>query len=317
MSLYKEIGGYFDLEARGDSCRLDGVALNSGRNALIYIVRAYQIKKIGVPHYTCPVIWEALEREGVTIEFYHVDSSLRPQLEHLSVDDYIIVNNYFGVCGKMIEELSQYFSKLIVDDAQSLYANRCAFAHFNSPRKFFGLPDGGFAHCKQTISTQLLHDSSVARCSHLLIRADSDATSGYADFKANDNSLNDAPLLLMSKLTQQMVKSLDYEKAAKIRLTNFQHLHQAFSEINELQIDLHAADIPMVYPLLTRQDGLREHLIANNIYVAQYWPNIESRAASDAELYLQQFLLPLPIDQRYGKIEMNTIIETLWKKLSL
>ena len=55
----KEIGGYFELERGPFKPYHDGVYLNSGRNALRYIVRKLGIHKIHVPYYTCPVVFEA------------------------------------------------------------------------------------------------------------------------------------------------------------------------------------------------------------------------------------------------------------------
>lgn len=68
----------------------------------------------------------------------------------------------------------------------------------------------------------------------------------------------------------------------------------------------------MVYPYYRHQKGLREYLTKNKIYVAKYWPNIGERSGKDnLEADLAEFLLPLPIDQRYGEEEMNYIIETI------
>jgi hypothetical protein len=70
--------------------------------------------------------------------------------------------------------------------------------------------------------------------------------------------------------------------------------------------------VPMVYPYYRHQKGLREYLIKNKIYVAKYWPNVGERSGKDSlEADLTEFLLPLPIDQRYGEEEMNYIIETI------
>ena len=67
----------------------------------------------------------------------------------------------------------------------------------------------------------------------------------------------------------------------------------------------------MVYPYYCHKEGLRQHLIDNKIYVAKYWPNVEEWAGKDSvEADLAEYLIPLPIDQRYGKEEMDYIIDT-------
>lgn len=68
----------------------------------------------------------------------------------------------------------------------------------------------------------------------------------------------------------------------------------------------------MVYPYYCQKEGLRQHLIGNKIYVAKYWPNVEEWAGKDSvEADLAEYLIPLPIDQRYGKEEMDYIIDTI------
>ena len=68
----------------------------------------------------------------------------------------------------------------------------------------------------------------------------------------------------------------------------------------------------MVYPYLTDREGLRDHLIKEKIYVARYWPNVlEWTTADSLEWYLTRQMIPLPIDQRYGKNEMNRIINCI------
>lgn len=53
----KEIGGYLELEQNsGSEFRSNGIALNSARNCLRYLIRARKIKKIWLPKFLCSVI---------------------------------------------------------------------------------------------------------------------------------------------------------------------------------------------------------------------------------------------------------------------
>jgi hypothetical protein len=48
------IGGYFQFEeSSGKMLYEDGVKLNSGRNALVYLLEARNIKKIMMPKFMC------------------------------------------------------------------------------------------------------------------------------------------------------------------------------------------------------------------------------------------------------------------------
>ena len=69
-----EIGNFFELETANLSLEWlnDRILLNSGRNALKYIVKAYNIMEIYVPFYTCRFVWDILKDEGCKVNFYHV-----------------------------------------------------------------------------------------------------------------------------------------------------------------------------------------------------------------------------------------------------
>ena len=76
-----EIGGYFGLELRKNDFFLhsDGILLNSGKNALRYIVESINdISHIWIPYYTCDVIIEPLMKLNVKYEYYHINSLLDP-----------------------------------------------------------------------------------------------------------------------------------------------------------------------------------------------------------------------------------------------
>lgn len=309
----KEIGGYLELECgHNPPYHHEAVLLNSARNALRYIVRAYGIKEMLVPYYTCPVVWKALQAENVQIIYYSLNQNLEIDLPTIPSKRFILVNNYFGVKGRYIDLLAQKYPNLIVDNAQSFYAAKKGLAAFYSPRKFFGLPDGGLAICGKKASEYFEQSTSYDLCSHLLKRHDLGASGAYADFQKNDDGLIDQPIQRMSKLTEALMGNIDYEFARKKRLENFAILHEALANKNELKLDLSSDDVPMAYPFLMSVNGLREKLIQNKVYVARYWPEIEKVCHINSfELYLQSHLLPLPMDQRYNVNDMKRILEVL------
>ena len=54
----KEIGGFIELELKqGKHFHKSAILLNSARSALRYVIRAYNIREIHTPYYTCPVVW--------------------------------------------------------------------------------------------------------------------------------------------------------------------------------------------------------------------------------------------------------------------
>lgn len=304
----KAIGGYFELECgREPLYYQDGIYLNICRSALRYLIRALGIKKIHVPVFTCHVVNDSILQEGCKIETYRLNRSMMPDKE-FPLEDYIIYNNYFGVIGNNVKELALHYPNLIVDNAQAFYSQPKSRATVYSPRKFFGLPDGGILRGEDIPTLNIEQGHSFEVSSHLLKRIDFGAQAAYADFTLNDNALEQYHLEQISNLTLTLMGNIDYELVKKKRLDNFNMLHQFLS--TDFFISMAEDDVPLVYPLLVKDgNAVREKLIKNQIFCARYWPNVfNDTNPSELEYELTTNLIHLPIDQRYGIEDMNRII---------
>lgn len=315
-----EIGGYFQLELaeRSSEFHKDGIFLNSGRNALEYILRSISfIKKIYIPYYTCDAVIEPLKKINVEYEFYSINEQLE-MIDNidLTINEYIIYTNYFGVKDKYINRLlSLYSNQLIVDNSQALFYKPSLYS-FYSPRKFVGLPDGGIAYSKNLLDSSLPKDLSYDKCSHLLKRFDLLAFEGYEDFKKNSNKIYGRDIKYMSNLTNALFRNIDFDEVKTKRMSNFYMLHKFFKEINPIDLDLLSFSCAMVYPLYIESESLRTKLIENKVYVAKYWENVLKWVNCDKiEFNLVQYLLPLPIDQRYSDKDMQRIIDIIKNSL--
>ena len=307
----REIGGYFGLELEQNIPEHGGVLLNSGRHALRYIIRSLGIKKLHVPNYTCPVVWQAVAEEGCEIEFYGLSDGFMPDRE-FDKDDFILYNNYFGVMGRKVAEMAAKYPNLIVDNAQAFYSKHIGRAGFYSPRKFFGLPDGGiavFKNIEDDARLALETDVSGGRMAHLVKRLELGAEAGYIDFRAASKAIAELPVRRMSKLTRMLIGNINIHAAAERRRMNFAYLQQHLP--TSFPLALADDEVPMVYPYMTDDRHLRAKLIKQKIYVASYWPEVQN--CGD----LQERLLPLPIDQRYGEEEMKRIVEVVKEKSAL
>lgn len=322
----KTIGGYFELETvrqLKDHPHAGAFHLNSGRHALEFILRSQNKlpKAIWLPYYTCNSVTQPLIRLGIPFKFYHINSQFElEQSVNLAPDEMIIVNDYFGIKDQYVESLySHYRKQVIIDCTQAWYMREMLGAkQFYSPRKFFGLPDGGVAWTPVQQELQLGQDYSANRCSHLLKRIDTDSSAGYIDFKNNSAIISALPLLRMSKLTEKLLCSINHEDARIIRLANYETLHNALSELNQFNapgiIKYIHGGCPMIYPFISSDTHLRQRLINNKIFVATYWPKIEDWTPNGSfEIELAQNLIPLPIDQRYGREDMKRIIDVIYE----
>ena len=295
-----EIGGYFELDPGGGNTPLpDGVLLNSGRNALRHIVRQLKIKSMWVPEYTCPVVWDALKAEKCELKFYSIGKDMLPT-EKFPHDDFVLYTNYFGCCGKNVDMLAAEYPNLIVDCAQAYHAKPKGRASFYSPRKFFGVADGGIAFGVE--ATTYEQDDSFARQQHLIARKEKGASAGYPLFQEAEESLVDAPIRAMSVATTAALRRFDEATAIQKRRENFAFLHERLQ--TAFLFALADDDVPMVYPYVTDDAALRSRLIDRKIYVAKYWPGL-----SVAGNMLAARLVPLPIDQRYDVKAIQTIVD--------
>ena len=89
-------------------------------------------------------------------------------------------------------------------------------------------------------------------------------------------------------------------------------MDNALSRTNMIALELDDDAVPMVYPYLTNDASLRQRLIDNRVFVATYWPNVIGWVEEGKmERALVDRLIPLPIDQRYGKADMERVIEII------
>lgn len=306
------IGGYFALEINGGGDYWpEAVRLNTARNCLRYIIRNYKIQTLYVPSYTCPVVWEAVRSERCGMRFYSIDHNFLPQAS-FPTDAYILYTNYLGVCSEKAVRLAQQYPRLIVDCSQSFYSSKLGLASFNSARKFFGVPDGAYLFMDWQPNVELERDISMGRVSHLLARTEHGAEAGYPMFRENEEVLCGEDIKAMSRLTHTILQGIEYQSSAQKRRANYSILEELLGDINELSCPIGEQDVPMAFPFFCRKKNLREKLISKKIFIPTYWTG-QLDAGFGAELEL--FLLPLPIDQRYGPEDMEYIRDCIYKSL--
>lgn len=312
----KEIGGYFELElSHGTHYHKDALRLNSARSCLEYVLRARRYKKVYLPHYTCEIVVQPFRLMHIDYEFYHINEKLEPiDLPVLKDNEAFLYTNYFGLKQCCIERLaSHYGTKLIVDNAQAFFAPVIVGVDtFYSPRKFFGVPDGGYLYCDVRLNEDFPQATSYDRMSHLLKRTELGAQAGYSDFRYNDDHLAEQPIMRMSLLTEKLLESIDYQNTIQIRRNNFRLLKDALNQHNLLKIEEDNHAVPMAYPYLTEAEELKLKLIDNKIFAATYWPNVlEWCEPNDWEYTIAKQACFLPLDQRYGEEAMLHIIKTI------
>ena len=311
------IGGYFSLDLPVlEEYHKSAIKLNTGRNCLEYILRCRNYKKVYIPYYTCEVILEPFKKTGTEYSFYSININFEIADDIcLKEDEALLYTNYFGLKQRYAESLAtKYGQKLILDNTQAFYTKPIAgIDTFYTCRKFFGVPDGAYLYSNKKLDAELEQDISYNRFDFLIKRIDLSAEEGFADFRKSDDSLEHQPIKRMSKLTERLMQSINYDAIAQKRRRNFCQIQEELKTSNQLQIHLEDDAVPMIYPYLSDNKELRKHLIQNKIFVAQYWPNVLKWCKSNyLEHQLAECLVCVPIDQRYGEESMQQIIHFIY-----
>jgi len=300
----KSMGGYFELQLTAGAEHYPNlIRLNTGRNALEYILKQRAYTKIYIPYFTCEVILEPINKLNIAYQFYSINEKLEPIIDfEIEPHSCLLYTNYFGIKQGAVKELSKHIKHLIVDNSQAFFSEPLpGIDTFYSCRKFFGVSDGAYLQIKKKLSKKLPVDLSIHRFSHLLKSIELGIEAGYSDYKANNEVLENNEIKGMSLLTQRILSGIDYEECAKIRKRNFNFLHKHLQAHNLLKFDISESSSPMVYPFLSADRDLKLHLIQKKIYVATYWPNVFKWTNKKMfENHLARYLVPLPIDHRYN-----------------
>ncbi|MGL5542986.1 MAG: hypothetical protein ACRDB2_06605 [Fusobacteriaceae bacterium] len=312
------IGGYFQLEKfQREDYHSDLIKLNTARNSFEYILEARGIKKVYLPYYTCYVMLDPLKKMGIEYQFYRIDRNLRPVVDFCAEDDEaVVVNNYFGLRGEIDQEIRK-FKNIIMDSTQGFFQRPLkGIDTIYSCRKFLGVSDGAYLSTDKILERELEEDFSGERYLYLLKRFEGEPEEYYNIYLEVEEKLYHQPIRKMSRVTENFLRGFDYEKIMRTREENYRYLHERLGKYNELELELSGVPGPMFYPFFFRREGLREKLLKNRIYMPTYWREVLEKVERESfEAELVNYLIPLPVDQRYGREHMEKIVEILEREI--
>ena len=113
----------------------------------------------------------------------------------------------------------------------------------------------------------------------------------------------------MSKLTRNLLRGIDYQKAGERRRDNFAYLDKHLNLYNQLNVIVPYG--AFMYPLFVRNGfEVRNMLLQKRIYIPILWPNVLKDCGKETQEYSFALnILPLPVDQRYDLEDMEFIAE--------
>ena len=306
----REIGGYIELDTfTGPMLHGDGIQLNCGRNALAYLIEAKRIDKLWMPKFMCDSCDKVLSDRGVVVEYYSIGLDFKPIVPEW--DGWLYVVNYYGQLSN--EYLASLGDRVIVDNAQAYFQDPVpGMDTLYTCRKFFGVADGAVLYTDKTIEVEQ-QDESFRRMNFLLGRYERTASEFYPEYAANNDFFENEPIKRMSKLTENLLHGIDYERVRQRRTENFAFLHERLHGINRLNLTI--PEGAFMYPLYLENGAeIRKKLQAMKIYIPTLWPSVFALCGKmEPEYDMAKNILPLPVDQRYWTEEMEYLADEVRK----
>lgn len=322
----KEIGGYLGFEKfSGKSYHSDALAFNSCRNALCFLIMIKGYRRIWLPDYFCGSVEGTIKKyTNIEICYYNVNNDFTPpdRIGSSRPEECVLIVNYYGILTN--DEILNYqgkYNNLILDNTQSYF--QYPVNHVDtiySCRKYFGVPDGAYLYTDGNYSSYdaLPRDKSGDRLIHLIGRFEASASAYYRDFLSNEAAIDKMPIMKMSPFTENLLCGLCYHDIIQRRKENYEYIHSQLKEINRFPFRNMFGFFQ--YPLFFESaDNLRAHLIENKIYVPMLWQSVlnDTESGPAAKCFAKN-ILPLPIDHRYEKEDMEQIVNQIkdfWKKI--
>ena len=299
---------------------IDEKKLNIGRAGIYYALLQLNINEILIPYYMCPSVEKFLIKKGVKVKFYKLDEEMSPNLDGNNQTQAILIPNYFGL--KSIIEMNSIikrFTNVILDNSQSFYTNPIDGAYnIYSPRKFFGVPDGCLVYGKKKVDILFENDFSAITANFLFVRHELGCQNSYELRMENEKRLDNSDIKEMSKLSEKILLQIDYKNLGLKRLSNFLYVHSQIGNKNNLDVlkFFDSTCYPMVYPLVIENEAILNILKENSIFTGRWWSSVkkfEEVNESDIEYKLSNYMLPLPIDQRYNFDDLKKYCDIIQK----
>ena len=311
----KEYGGYIEFENyHGNMLHEGAISLNCGRNALAYLCEAKKIKKLYLPYFLCSSVPNLCKKIGVEYGYYHINEKFEPIFNQaLGEEEWLYIVNFYGQLDNgYLMAWKQKYGRVIIDNAQSYFQMPIEGVDtLYTCRKYFGVADGAFLYTDVKLNRELLQDESFERMHFLLGRFERSANEFYSEYVANNKLFAAEPVKRMSRLTENLLRGIDYAGVAKRRQKNFEFLDVELWNINELK--LKSVYGVFMYPLLIQNGvAVRKELQKEKIYIPTLWPNVLEVCPKDSlEYHYAAEVLPIPVDQRYGIDDMKYLVEVI------
>ena len=323
----KEIGSFIELELpKGQELyKGDGVVrLNTGRAAIWHAFRLTGAKAIWLPYYQCETVREFLLNKNCQIKYYHIDKYFNPVDITQEADDAVVIVNYYGIMSHdRMKILSSSYHNVIVDNSQAFFCEPVENAYnIYSARKFVGVADGSYVVGREVnrFYEEYEQGYSSDTAAFLFKRIEYGcAGKAYEARQINELRIDTEDIMKMSKLTRAMLDGADYQQNQSKRKANFRYAHTLMKDINCIDPLLHFDEftVPMVYPLVVEDEEVISALLAARHFQGHWWKYIAEELPDNTfEHWLSRYIIPITIDQRYDKEDIDYLYSVIKSTLN-
>lgn len=320
----------------------------SGREAISLVLKSIEAenssvrKKCLLPAYMCDTVFFPFVQNGWELFFYHIDISLRAD-KHEIIDliekvspTVFFIHAYFGAdtWKELRPLLNEYRKKgiIIVEDVtQSYYCPGIGMESdyiVGSLRKWYSVPDGGFAASDMPLHREFIENNSyfaeqkmeamTQKWKYLHITNCNDKEEFLLLHRKMENYLDEMQeVTCISDISAGLLAGLDEEIHYRRRLANYNILNQGFKNRKKVRAVFSETvnDAASLYfPVYAdKQEEMQEFFRQRDIYLPVLWPigKENMHSLGDAEQYIFNHILAVPMDHRYGDLEMQRIVDVL------
>jgi hypothetical protein len=336
-----EIGSEFHLDVVGTGSGLliptDNSALVfSGRTAIeIVLDNEKLIHKALLPSYCCDSMIEPFRKTGIEVVFYTVEYNGSFSI-NMKIDDdvdCILWCNYFGYTISM-PDMSIFIKRggIIIEDITHSFFSKEQFHEQSrylvaSLRKWEAVLCGGYCASRKG----RLENIPQKKPAKSFIRLKQEAMKLKRSYLFEENAIEKSVFLRMfseanewlaehysglsiDDYSKECIENVDYVEHQKKRFLNALVLYDGlkYHPDIEFMFDIENMDCPLFVPVIIKngkRDVIRKKLIDNEIYCPVHWPHPDANCESN----LYEMELSLVCDQRYGREDMQRIVDVLNK----
>lgn len=328
----------------------DYVWMSTGRSATRFVLKSIEERKSGIkkvvllPPFTCHTVVEPFMNFGYEIHTMPVDMNLMTSAEGIvrcqtmCGAGVVLVHRYYGFntlpdFDQAVKTLHENDVIVIEDCTQCLYSNFAisdADYVVASIRKWCGVPDGGFAICKEGYFSHKPNHADVKMVEakriasemkyQFLFEGKGDKPTFKAKYREGEVLLdNQTDFFAIGELSAAIQAELDVETLKKKRRNNYKILLEGLQSIAGIKTvfdTLHDEVVPLYFPILVDdREAVQDFLAENDIYAPVVWPKPICCPPINREAEeIYEKILCIPIDQRYGTDDMNRIVKVITDK---